>query len=998
MSTKRRRGNGEKGLSDTVTYITIDDDDVHYEDHGSGQSEYDRWNEARARLRQLWEAITYQRKDLFNASGLGSFSDIPFHDQDAADDDDWNDLDLLVPGEEGAFHSNAGGEFSQEGFLNTLLSEAPSRIDMRDRHFRTEDQTEAWKRRMPRLVDAYLEYKARGAPGGDELEGEAWDILTMDFVDADSHPGFRHVSGAEFTNETLARHGFLGGSPEHPTIAFPFHFLESFRQIHRVCPRFSLNGLSRVLTNTHGRFPMPTLEDQLRVAYDAYLVIQREVQARVDTALSRDPHQHFIGQICPPCMNELENETPLDPTMLIAMDANFSLKRVDSEKRYGTPRLDTREIKHPRWLDPEIVDLYKDEVANAQRGKEQPVVTTCEGSTIPPDSSTDVAYLNQEEMEELEQCVDTCVERWKAAGPDANKKMFSFYATSGIFLAVCRHGHALVICDMRRSGELMKYPLAVVKTLLDRYGKALGLGYDIMCAFYATLMRSQKLKNQVVASRLRGVVPAFHGHAHNRKCQVNWHPMYINGVGLEDFEECERTFSESNHLAATTRLATEFHRHQSILEHFEFHDQDKHVTSGNFIYQNYRQALHRIATDGPLFKELCEEWGVTEDDCERFLEEEREHFSKEYEDPPEIAAKLDYVELLQKLARHDRLAKEADQRYQAASTDRKVAPDKVRSLFAVARTSLERYKDTLEEVRVFETEHDHYQRWKTTDKNYQETLAAMRGRTYRRALEKLERLVVQRLLELTKLNVSGLGYKQREKITQALRARAKAIQNALDAYNEAAVIMDPPRPILQWRDVLDMATLADFDLLKATHLDLTNVAWAQANNRECMRLHFGLKRAREEIGRLNVEISRLLTFMIDEHADYHHAIAQAHDAGQLDLAAELERRRCVSVEINGHIAIRLVQTSELEGFTGTLVPGRRKGRDPHITDSAPLAPWAPIVLGLTRTEQGYQSSTPQDVSHILPVLSEDTLPTAALLDVFERLSMSQPRPNDDPHL
>ena len=28
--------------------------------------------------------------------------------------------------------------------------------------------------------------------------------------------------------------------------------------------------------------------------------------------------------------------------------------------------------------------------------------------------------------------------------------------------------------------------------------------------------------------------------------------MYVEGVGLEDFEECERTFSRSNELASVT--------------------------------------------------------------------------------------------------------------------------------------------------------------------------------------------------------------------------------------------------------------------------------------------------------------------------------------------------------------------------------------------------------------------------------------------------------------
>lgn len=210
----------------------------------------------------------------------------------------------------------------------------------------------------------------------------------------------------------------------------------------------------------------------------------------------------------------------------------------------------------------------------------------------------DVAWLNVTEIDELAKCVNTCVERWRNAGPEARKKMFALFAVAGIFLAVCRHGHVLVICDMIRSGELyvspphlhdtcvilicffrMKYPLAVVERLLELYGSDICLGYDIMCAFIKTLSQSV-LGPKKVAFHLHGVVPSFHGHAHNRSCQLHWHPMYTEGVGLEDFEECERTFGNSNELAAVTRLASPYHRSQHIDEHFAFHDQDKHAASG----------------------------------------------------------------------------------------------------------------------------------------------------------------------------------------------------------------------------------------------------------------------------------------------------------------------------------------------------------------------------------------------------------------------------------
>jgi hypothetical protein len=125
----------------------------------------------------------------------------------------------------------------------------------------------------------------------------------------------------------------------------------------------------------------------------------------------------------------------------------------------------------------------------------------------------------------------------------------------------------------------MKYPFAILNKLLATYGPDLAVAYDIMCGF-SKCLRKSSLGPKATEHRLRGIVPAFHGHAHNRGCQVHWHLMYIEGAGLEDFEECERTFSKSNELACGTRLATPFHRHQQIEEHFIFHDDDKYATSG----------------------------------------------------------------------------------------------------------------------------------------------------------------------------------------------------------------------------------------------------------------------------------------------------------------------------------------------------------------------------------------------------------------------------------
>ena len=125
----------------------------------------------------------------------------------------------------------------------------------------------------------------------------------------------------------------------------------------------------------------------------------------------------------------------------------------------------------------------------------------------------------------------------------------------------------------------MKYPLAIINRLMDVYGSDILVGYDITCAFARTVAKSS-LSQRVKDLRLGGIVPAFHGHGHNRGCQVYWHPRYFDGAGKEDFEGCERLFSASNHLASGTRLASTFHRRQAIEEFFDHWNVLKHEESG----------------------------------------------------------------------------------------------------------------------------------------------------------------------------------------------------------------------------------------------------------------------------------------------------------------------------------------------------------------------------------------------------------------------------------
>jgi hypothetical protein len=74
--------------------------------------------------------------------------------------------------------------------------------------------------------------------------------------------------------------------------------------------------------------------------------------------------------------------------------------------------------------------------------------------------------------------------------------------------------------------------------MLDVFGADQVVGSDIACSFRATVSNSS-LGPKAAKNNLRLVVNAFHGHAHNRLCQLKNHLIYSTGIGLEDLETCE---------------------------------------------------------------------------------------------------------------------------------------------------------------------------------------------------------------------------------------------------------------------------------------------------------------------------------------------------------------------------------------------------------------------------------------------------------------------------
>jgi hypothetical protein len=56
-------------------------------------------------------------------------------------------------------------------------------------------------------------------------------------------------------------------------------------------------------------------------------------------------------------------------------------------------------------------------------------------SIFNPDAGDDdIAWLNIAENGDVQKVVDVCIEHWRSAGPEAQKKMFALFAIAGIFI------------------------------------------------------------------------------------------------------------------------------------------------------------------------------------------------------------------------------------------------------------------------------------------------------------------------------------------------------------------------------------------------------------------------------------------------------------------------------------------------------------------------------------------------------------------------------------
>ncbi|KZO99457.1 hypothetical protein CALVIDRAFT_477266, partial [Calocera viscosa TUFC12733] len=672
----------------------------------------------------------------------------------------------------------------------------------------------------------------------------------------------------------LLRRGILACTPERPEAGFRVEVLELLHAA-RLRAYVSHEAFARILCDLHGIPYRKTLRQQLSNAYDAYILIILEHRRILRQAFGQNtPHWRLLNA-CSACDYRLKDEPTLPHSKLLAADGNNSSKRF---AKAGNQ--DQRLYESDYIIPPEEVDQFENEVhGHRRRTKPQ-----AEADVMPSAEGAEPSSL-------------ACTQKWKTfqAKDHASHWMDGLHET-GNFLCVCRHGLVHYSVDMVKSGELAKYPIACLHKLLHVYGPDLALGYDIGCEHSTTVARSS-IGDLAKTQNLRFYVGAFHGYAHNRKCQLAFHPRFLTTTGLEDFETNERLFSKQNLTAHLFRHASQYHRQMTLDFFWTRWDEDRRAGLADWLYDKYRQALDIVRTTAPEVERIQSDHAISDEDFLQFLDEEQKYLHRLQHEPEAEVLAYKYLETLKSLH-----AEEAAQR------------DYLTIVHAIHR---------YEQLAVHYENQLQTERWAPESDEWRNTEDELRRRTYNQALDHLEALVVQRLFEMEKLSLRGTGYALRTHLAKALRERSEAIRTALQRYNNLARQVKPPRPTLSFQEVVDYSFLSEFTLLRNSREDIRAKRWSDPFVRETTVKWLLVRCARVELKCLNVEVCRLWTALHDEPQSMMRRIRRAEAQGDFLVAAEMSSVLVRRLRVDELLKRRLEQVFSLPGFSGLRTRGVR---------------------------------------------------------------------------
>ncbi|KAG2054248.1 hypothetical protein BDR06DRAFT_982467 [Suillus hirtellus] len=753
--------------------------------------------------------------------------------------------------------SHAGGELHEltrqliSDFWKGNLQTCGHQADYRTRCDRTRCCTEAFDQQMSALTHAYLDWNLAngGSDGSQAIDCVVVLMLSHYALDTERLP-LTILLTDSFIASALVQQGVVLCSPISPSTGVTMQALNFYHIACQHNPHFSIQAYFH-------RY----LSCQFLIMLDMYLQILSDVKSLVHEAIGCSNSNWCLMHVCPACTYTLRDEDTLKFHLLYTMDGNDSLKQV---------------LKKVVWDDSESAELPSTQSVGGDQYLTRDYVNSFTG-----DSSVDMLSVNDKE--------NPCAGYWNNMKDEKTRRMWGVFDKSGIFMAICRHGFSPIIMDMVQSGKQSKYPLAVVSKLLKVFGKDLGGGYDIGCRFKTTLNQSV-LGQSAHELNHTSLISASHGHAHKHLCQLDHLTTYIKGLGLENLEGCEQTFSKLNTLTSLVCYST-------IVNYFQHTDDfEVYANLSTFLYNNYTQALGILHNGQSMLPQLMCELGITNDSIfENWLVEECAYLMSLSQEPKQETLQMEYW---QKLVNMTASKKDLD----VASVPWSISTPSSASFGS---------HDIATTIRI-ETAHQHaienYEKdLKVLEVKLRDVGCLVANRKFQWALDSLEGLVVAR-------------YKLRKHIGRALQACSAAIWMTLNCYNTAARALSPPHACQ----------------------DVSQHAWATPTGCLAMDMYYKMQHAREEI--------QMVTYLRDEDlylCKCEKQLQIIHPA----LAYQVSVHCNIYARFTKHHFCCLVIMSKLHGFTGSLSPGVSSEESSGASGSAPavyiparlLVPVVPVI-------------------------------------------------------
>ncbi|KAJ7803376.1 hypothetical protein B0H14DRAFT_3154471 [Mycena olivaceomarginata] len=356
---------------------------------------------------------------------------------------------------------------------------------------------------LERMADAYLEFSLAIAdeglmasprvPENADVQ-ETRDLLVVNMFSA-SHEDLKMIGADAYIASACVRQGWMPCAPYFPTVVITICALEVYRITRLRCPRLGIQVFVRALCDIHGVAPRPWLGTQFSVAFDVYLAVRARVDRRVHVALGRDAPDWRLKNTCPACLYKLEGEPRLKFPLMCTFDGNNSLSRFWAREREVSLADGTTAPGASK-------ELLDDRVAPGDYYLRHDEVNEWE-----KDGVSDVLKSFSPDAEGEEDIV--CSDSWQNMKEDVTARVYGMYDETGFFPALCRHGFVLKVVDVVKSGELSKYPLAIMAHLLNILGEV-AIGYDIGCKFDKMVKVHPALKELAADKNFRALVAQAH--------------------------------------------------------------------------------------------------------------------------------------------------------------------------------------------------------------------------------------------------------------------------------------------------------------------------------------------------------------------------------------------------------------------------------------------------------------------------------------------------------